>query len=225
MVFWLASLLPIVLLVLPLSAPLWRLTGFAALLAYPWQLLALAGLPLAFLAGSVACRDARLQALPAWSGLLALTILASYPYLAPRFTQVDPGREPLALFQPAGADAPQMAILDAEIDPPAEITSTLALTLTWQALGSPAEDYTVFVHVLDGEGEKLVQRDTQPCDGECPTGTWQPGEIVLDTYRLALPAGAARSPDRLAVGLYLLETGDRVPVVGRQEEALYLDVP
>jgi hypothetical protein len=104
------------------------------------------------------------------------------------------------------------------------VTPTLTLTLTWQAVAPIEQDYTVFAHILAGE-EKVAQRDTQPCSGECPTGTWQPGQIVVDRYRLDLPAGAPPGPYRLAVGLYLLETGDRVPVLGRDDQTVYLHVP
>jgi hypothetical protein len=215
----------LILFTLPLSAFLWRLTGFDKYVTYPWQLLALASLPLAFLAGSVIRLDRRLASLPYWAGLVALVILASYPYLSPRFTQVDPGSEPVALLQPVEAGAPQIALLDYEIAPPTEITPTLALTLTWQAVAPISGDYTTFVHVLAEGDAKAAQRDARPCDGECPTNTWQPGEIVVDHYELSLAPDAPPGPYRLAVGLYLLETGDRAIVTGQDSRTVYLDVP
>jgi hypothetical protein len=178
--FWLAIFIVLVLLTLAPSAFLWRISRLDSFLTYPWQVLALTGLPLAFLAGSVVRLDKRLAELPAWAGLLALVILASYSYLAPRFTQVDPGPEPVAMFQPVGADAPKILILGDQIAPPTEITPTLTLTLTWQAIAPVADDYTVFVHLLAGAETKVAQIDTRPCGGECPTDTWQPGEIVVD---------------------------------------------
>jgi hypothetical protein len=222
--FWALALLLPVLLVLPPSGILWTISGFDAFLAYPWQLLALAGLPLAFMAGSVVALDLRLAKLPAWAGLLAFVILASYPYLAPDYTQVDPGVEPVAMFQPAAADAPELMLLAHDIAPPTEITPTLTLTLTWQAVQPVADDYTVFVHVLDGE-EKVAQRDMRPCDGECPTDAWQPGQIISDRHQLALPPEAPPGPYRLAVGLYLLDSGERAAVVGRDDRTVYFDVP
>jgi hypothetical protein len=225
--FWLAVLLGLILLILPISAVLWRFGGFASLLTAPWQLLALTGLPLAFLAGSVVGLEGRLAELPVWAGLVALVVLASYPYVAPRFTQVDPGPEPVALFQPADAAAPQLMLLGAEIEPPAEITPTLlTLTLTWQAVEPVGEDYTVFVHVLSGEDQqKVAQRDARPCDGECPTNSWQPGEIIEDRHGFAIDPGSPAGPYRLAVGLYRLDTGGRAAVVGRDDATVYLDVP
>jgi hypothetical protein len=224
--FWLAVLLTLILLILPVSAVLWRLSGLDTLLAASWQLLALMGLPLAFLAGSVVRLDGRLAELPVWAGLVALAVLASYPFVAPSFTQVDPGPEPVALFQPVDVEAPQLMLLETELEAPTEITPTLTLTLTWQAVGTVSEDYTVFVHVLAEDGQqKVAQRDARPCDGECPTGTWQPGEIVEDRHGLGIDPGVLPGPYRLAVGLYRLDTGERVAVVGRDDATVYVDVP
>jgi hypothetical protein len=226
---WVCALVVLVLLCLRISAWLWPLAGFDNLLAHPWQLLALSGLPLAFLGGSVVRLDGRLAALPAWAGVAALVVLASYPYLAPSYTQVDPGPEPVALLQPVEASAPQILLLDYGVEQPVELAATqpLTLTLAWQVVEPVAEDYTVFVHVLAADGTKIAQRDTRPCDGECPTDTWQPGEVIMDRYRLewAPETGTGAQPARLAVGLYLLESGDRAAVAGREDRTVFLDVP
>jgi hypothetical protein len=223
--FWASVLIVLVLLSLPAPAFVWRATGLDSLLTYPWQVLALTGLPLAFLAGSVVRLDQRLATLPAWSGLLALVMLASYSYLAPTFTRVDPGSEPVAIFQPEETDAPQIMLLDHALAPPTAVTPTLTLTLTWQAVEPVAQDYTVFIHLLAPDGSKVAQRDARPCDGECPTNTWQPGELVLDRYQLEWVPKGVPGPYRLAIGLYLLETGERAVVLGRDDRTVFLDVP
>ena len=155
---------------------------------------------------------------------MALVVLASYPYLAPRFTKVDPGPEPIAVLQPVEAEEPQILLLDFEATPLSSITSTLELTLTWQAIEPVAADYTVFVHVLDSNGDKIGQRDSRPCDGDCPTTTWQPGRIVFDRHRVILPEDMASKPHNLALGLYLLESGDRASVMGQDSRTVILDV-
>jgi len=223
--FWAAVLVLLLLLSLTLAAPLWRISGLQGLLTYPWQVLALAGLPLAFLAGSVVCLDEHLARLPAWAGLLALVVLASYGSLAPAFIAVEPGSEPVAAFTPVDAQSAQILLLGTEMAPPQEITPTLVLTLTWQAVEPVAADYTTFVHLLDGEGDKIAQRDGQPCGGECPTSTWQPGAIVVDRYELSVPPGSNPGPHSLALGLYLLESGRRAAVVGQEDDRIVLDVP
>ncbi|MGC9332997.1 MAG: hypothetical protein ACP5JJ_02545 [Anaerolineae bacterium] len=207
--FWALALAVLLFLTLPWSAFVWQGARLQALVVHPWQVLALAGLPLAFLAGALPRLDRRLATLPAWAGLLSLFIVASYFYLAPSFTQVEPGPEPVALFQPVDADQPQVILLDYDLDVSVETTSTL--TLTWQAVAPVPDDYTVFVHALQ-DGEKVAQRDSRPCDGVCPTDTWQPGQILIDRHPLTLPAAAPPTSLRLAVGLYLLDSGQRAAV-------------
>jgi hypothetical protein len=222
---WLFILLLLVALTLSALAFFWQITAFDVFVTAPWQLLALSGLPLAFLAGAVPRLDERLAERPAWMGLAVLVVLASYPYLAPRFTQIDPGANPVAMLQPIESDSSRIAILDDAIAPASEITPTLTLTLTWQAMAPVAGDYTVFVHILAPDGARIAQGDSRPCDGECPTNTWQPGEIVVDRHELALPLDASAPPYRLAVGLYLLDSGQRAAVVGRDDGTVFLDVP
>lgn len=88
----------------------------------------------------------------------------------------------------------------------------LVLTLYWQALEAPDRDYTSFVHLLDGRGERVAQSDAQPdWDGPVPTSTWRPGEVVKDVRRLALPGFLDQPPYRLWVGWYWWQTGERLP--------------
>lgn len=225
--FWLIGLLLVLFLVLPCSAFVWRTTRLDAFLADPWQLLALSGLPLAFLAGMGVRLDERLRACPVWEGIVALVVLASYPYLTPRFTQVDPGPEPVALFQPVPAGSFSVALLTEEVQPPElspVITPTLTFTLTWQTVEPIADDYTVFVHLL-ANGEKIAQADTRPCDGQCPTSSWQPGEVIVDRHQLPWSPDRPPGPYQLVIGLYLLNSGQRVGVAGSEDGAVFLDVP
>lgn len=226
--FWVASLLVLVVLTLPVSAWLWQASGFDSFLTYPWQMLALTGLPLAYLSGMVIRLEDRLATVAAWAGLVALVILASYPTLSPRFTQVDPGPEPIALLQPLEAGGPQIVLLDYEVTAVTEITPSLAVTLSWQAVEPVAGDYTVFIHLLAEDGAKITQVDRRPCDGECPTDGWAPGQIIQDRYELALsPAaegGVVPAPARLAIGLYLLDSGERAEVIGQEDRTVMLDV-
>jgi len=72
---------------------------------------------------------------------------------------------------------------------------------------------------------KVAQHDSRPCDGACPTGAWQPGEIVADRHTLSLGTVAPPGPYRLAVGLYLLDSGERAAILGRDDETVFIDVP
>jgi hypothetical protein len=86
-----------------------------------------------------------------------------------------------------------------------------SLTFYWQALAPMSQDYTAFVHLLDEQGNLLAQHDGQPQAGDYPTSIWAAGEIVTDTITLPIPAGD--SPYQLAIGVYLLATLERLPVI------------
>ena len=85
------------------------------------------------------------------------------------------------------------------------------LTLHWQALAQPPHAYTVFAHAFDADGQSIGQQDNMPLRNQLPTSCWQPGEVVIDPYTIALADGA-RGPFTVEVGLYRLENGERVPL-------------
>jgi hypothetical protein len=85
------------------------------------------------------------------------------------------------------------------------------LTLYWQALAPTDITYTVFTHLLDADGQIQAQQDNQPQGGEFPTTEWLPGDIIPDGYTLALPSDAPPGEYTLEVGMYCLETGERLP--------------
>jgi mannosyltransferase len=89
---------------------------------------------------------------------------------------------------------------------------TLLLTLTWQALSPMAERYTVFTHLLDAGQVIQAQVDSEPQGGGLPTDRWTAGQIVQDSYALVVSPDARPGPHTLEVGMYLLETLDRLPV-------------
>ncbi len=88
----------------------------------------------------------------------------------------------------------------------------LRLTLYWQALAPPAHNYTVFVHLRQpGEGN-VTQADHRPLCDLYPTTLWPVGETIRESSSLFLPADLPAGGYELWVGLYLLETGERLPV-------------
>jgi len=88
------------------------------------------------------------------------------------------------------------------------------VTLFWTPLAPIPDDYTVFVHVRDAQGANVAQRDAQPLGGDYPTHQWRAGETVIDPYRIDLPAGLPPGEYRILVGMYRLETMERLPVAG-----------
>ena len=90
----------------------------------------------------------------------------------------------------------------------------VSVNLTWQALTSMDEDYTVFVQILDENDRIVGQVDSWPVQGTYPTSQWRVGEAVKDPYLVWLKEDLPPGEYRLNVGLYLLETLRRLPVLG-----------
>lgn len=88
----------------------------------------------------------------------------------------------------------------------------LLLELRWQSLRQVAQDYYVFVHLLDARGEKVAQRDGHPVQWMRPISSWRPGEEIVDHYGILLPEDLLPGPYELVVGLYDPVTGQRLPV-------------
>jgi hypothetical protein len=92
------------------------------------------------------------------------------------------------------------------------------LKIYWRATGTPAKDYTVFVHLLGPEnpatgGPLWTQDDSEPCRRGYPTSAWTAHEIVIDGYALEIPESAPAGEYQIAIGLYEWQTMLRVPVL------------
>ncbi|NKQ36114.1 MAG: glycosyltransferase family 39 protein [Chloroflexi bacterium] len=88
---------------------------------------------------------------------------------------------------------------------------TLRLTLYWQALETPPGHYTVFNHIAALDGRIVAQLDGLP--GGTLTGTWLPGEIIVDEREILLGADVGDGRYALRVGLYDAGMGERLPVI------------
>jgi hypothetical protein len=107
---------------------------------------------------------------------------------------------------------------------------SVQLTLYWECTGQEPGDYTVFTHLVDATGETRAQKDNPPQGGMYPTYLWDPGERVQDSYQLELPPDTPAGAYRFAVGMYILQTMERLPVATAQgtsppDQQLLLDGP
>jgi len=82
----------------------------------------------------------------------------------------------------------------------------LPLALFWQTEAQLSHDYTVFVHLIDGQGNKLAQRDLPPLEGSLPTTGWRAGELLRDDQDLAVPPQVLPGTYELLVGMYRADT-------------------
>ncbi len=73
------------------------------------------------------------------------------------------------------------------------------------------EDYTVFVHVIDDEGEMIGAADHMP---PTPTREWKAGSKVQYKQPVYAPISDYVGQANFVVGLYSQATGERVPLSG-----------
>ncbi|MCP4356399.1 MAG: glycosyltransferase family 39 protein [Chloroflexi bacterium] len=89
----------------------------------------------------------------------------------------------------------------------------IQLTLLWQALETPSAHYTIFNHILAADGQMQGQLDAPPSGDAWLTGTWLPGEVILDEREIGIRGEAVSGRYPLIVGLYNASDGERLPVL------------
>jgi hypothetical protein len=211
-----------VLLSLGISAPLWSITGAQRLLTYPGQIL-LPVLPfLAATAGSLPLLSPALGGRTYWATLLAVVIVASFPYLMPTFTSYQPPALPIAVF---GGGA-ELVLLEARVAErsTSDEGGSADLHVIWQPQHPLPLDYNVFFQALRadaaGEGyEVIAQLDQQPL-ADRPATEWQPGEIFTATYGLALPVDPNATNLRYYFGYYDWRDGTRLPLSSGDDKVI-----
>ena len=119
------------------------------------------------------------------------------------------------------------ACSSAEDAAPAVATPSLTLSSPAAAIGSPigmiyrfavaadapafTEDYWVFVHFLDTDGELMWTDDHEP---PTPTRQWRPGSTVEYARTTFIPKFPYVGQTRVEIGLFSRTTGDRLPLAG-----------
>ncbi|HEM62417.1 MAG TPA: hypothetical protein ENO24_09010 [Chloroflexi bacterium] len=94
----------------------------------------------------------------------------------------------------------------------AEPGQMLRVKLFWKAEDSVGEDYKVFVHLLDAEGQVVAQHDGRPVGGLNRTTEWVKGQATVDKHGILIPWEVSPGPYQLAVGMYDGDTGRRLSV-------------
>lgn len=98
----------VVFLMLPVSAPIWEMLPIAALVQFPWRLLALTTVTMAILSGLAIPRAPDSNLDPRILVLSLVAILGSYAYTLPEYTSVPAGADGLQLILEFEAEYPDM---------------------------------------------------------------------------------------------------------------------
>jgi 4-amino-4-deoxy-L-arabinose transferase-like glycosyltransferase len=110
------------------------------------------------------------------------------------------------------------------IEPAARLAAgaTLGLRTFWNVEQPFGQDYYIFVHLVNGAGATVAQRDAPPWQGRFPTSSWRAGSIVVDINDLVLPATLPPGVYTLVAGMFDPATGAHPPmsVDGRPVDAV-----
>lgn len=109
----------------------------------------------------------------------------------------------------------------------------LKLDLVWTATHPTDKRYTVFVQLVGPNNPATntpiwAQQDHQPGNGTYATDEWRAGQRIVEHFELTIPPEAVPGVYRLQTGMYVLETGERVPLLRKdgtrvENDALILD--
>jgi hypothetical protein len=106
----------------------------------------------------------------------------------------------------------EIRLTHATIEPPlADVAAgaTVTVTLYWETLSPPVQDYTLFLHIQDEAGALVAQVDAPPLV-EFPTSTWVAGDQFVTTHTLSIPADGSYT---LIAGMYTWPSLERLVVV------------
>lgn len=101
-------------------------------------------------------------------------------------------------------------------DPTVAADQPLQVQLRWEITGRPTTDYTVFVHLVDADGQLVAQAD-EPLG---LTSTFVRGVRPETLATLLLPTNLPPSAFQLVVGLYDSTTGQRLAQSSGEQELL-----
>ena len=97
----------------------------------------------------------------------------------------------------------------------------LYVRLFWRVTAQPTQSYTVFAH-LNQAGQVAAGSDDLPGHGSCKTSDWRPGEVVMNELQLAVPADLPDGLYDVNVGLYRLDTMQRLDVADSVDDQISL---
>jgi 4-amino-4-deoxy-L-arabinose transferase-like glycosyltransferase len=124
----------------------------------------------------------------------------------------DPGYPLVPLEGLTSADAifdDLIALRGVRVPERGTVGETVTIDFQWEGLNDIATDYSLFIHVVDHQGNRIAGFDG-PVGGALMSSTWQPGYAVYESIPVQLPYAPGTYP--IYIGLYNLATMERLPV-------------
>ncbi len=106
---------------------------------------------------------------------------------------------------------PGMCLIGASYnDPHLQAGNSLRVNLFWQTRKPVGDDYVMFVHLLDKDGNAIAGKDEYPLSHGYRTYEWGTDETILTQTVIQLPADLPPGPYALEAGFYLPYEAKRV---------------
>jgi 4-amino-4-deoxy-L-arabinose transferase-like glycosyltransferase len=124
----------------------------------------------------------------------------------------DAGQHPTPIEGLTPADAvfgEQIALRGTHVPEQGAVGETITLDFHWEGLREIAADYTLFIHVMDAEGNRVSGYDGL-LGGALISSTWQPNYPVYERIPVELPESPGTY--NVYIGLYSLATMERLSV-------------
>ena len=167
--------------------------------------LAIATLAFVLAAGGLPILDSRYASFPVLLAILTIAALTVYPYLQVAWIPVEEYDLPAQATQWTFGEQ-KFWVVDVEYQ---RVESENNVIIIWQIAAPADRDYTVFVHLLNEQGEIVSQADALLLDDEeVPSSQWPVGYIVKQRYQ----SSGLESPTQLRFGLYHSQTLERLPI-------------
>jgi hypothetical protein len=106
----------------------------------------------------------------------------------------------------------QIRLLGFEAPNTGSVGSEIHITLYWEAIRPPDDNYIAFVHLVGPTGQPATSHDGIPMNKRYPTLGWGPGDVVPDTHSLPLEPDMPLGTYTLKVGMYRWPSMERLPV-------------
>lgn len=158
------------------------------------------------------------------SFLLLVAVAAPFLWIRPAYTAstylsagAEPALQPAAVRFGRGEEVPvRLAGYRVDTDTEGNVIrpgDAIDVYLAWEVLTEMEEAWSVFVHLNDPVlNTPLAQRDMYPGQGTLSTRFLEPGERIVNRYRLRVPqTTVAPATLEVVTGLYRFDTGERLP--------------
>jgi hypothetical protein len=126
--------------------------------------------------------------------------------VVPAAQPVNPARLPIAARSPVNLGDGMRFLGYSTDDQPAAPGDLRKVSLFWQAIAQPADDYTAFVQVL-GKDDAPVALWEAPPGASSPTSQWANGTLMRTQAGFRIPASVPDGRYRLIAGLF--RAGDK----------------